>query len=166
MDRMRRAVAYCQYSDCEEYHRGTFLLNYNMPSYCATCKHEVEILEEKGSFKNKSERFKEVRVEFDYHPAHKKFKGLAIVRDESMWGDCNVYTLESALIRTDRRALKVAESLLANLNRFRGLIDEIPRTLETILNMDQPMKKFKTDLAAVAQTWEGLKADNYPEENR
>jgi hypothetical protein len=67
------------------------------------------------------------------------------VRDESLWGRNNVYTLQSPLIKTEKRALKVAEAILANLNRYRGLLngDEIPRTTEIILSFDDPFEEFQ-----------------------
>jgi len=39
----------------------------------------------------------------------------------------------------------VAEAILANLNRYRGLLngDEIPRTTEIILSFDEPYEEFK-----------------------
>ena len=56
-----------------------------------------------------------------------------------------MYTLQSPLIKTEKRALKVAEAILANLNRYRGLLngDEIPRTTEIILSFDDPLDDFR-----------------------
>ncbi len=39
----------------------------------------------------------------------------------------------------------MAEAILANLNRYRGLLngDEIPRTTEIILSFDDPFEEFQ-----------------------
>ena len=56
-----------------------------------------------------------------------------------------MYTLQSPLIKTEKRALKVAEAILANLNRYRGLLngDDIPRTTEIILSFNDPFEEFQ-----------------------
>src|SRR5262249_9133226 len=79
----------------------------------------------------------------NYDPINGVYREIGIVRDESLWGRNNVYTLQSPLIKTEKRALKVAEAILANLNRYRGLLngDEIPRTTEIILSFDEPFEE-------------------------
>ena len=49
------------------------------------------------------------------------------------------------LLDPEKRALKVTEAILANLNRYRGLLngDEIPRTTEIILSFDDPLDDFR-----------------------
>ncbi len=78
------------------------------------------------------------------------------MRDESLWGRNNVYTLQSPLIKTEKRALKVAEAILANLNRYRGLLngDDIPRTTEIILSFDEPFEEFQKKLTQLSKEWE------------
>ncbi|MFP6579236.1 MAG: hypothetical protein VCC02_05465, partial [Myxococcota bacterium] len=68
----------------------------------------------------------------------------------------NVYTLQSPLIKTEKRALKVAEAILANLNRYRGMLDseEIPRTTEIILSFDDPFDEFAQKLEQLSREWE------------
>jgi len=68
----------------------------------------------------------------------------------------NVYTLQSPLIKTEKRALKVAEAILANLNRYRGLLngDDIPRTTEIILSFDDPFEEFSRKLQQLSKEWE------------
>ena len=71
-------------------------------------------------------------------------------------GRNNVYTLQSPLIKTEKRALKVAEAILANLNRYRGLLngDDIPRTTEIILSFDEPFEEFEKKLTQLSKEWE------------
>ena len=84
------------------------------------------------------------------------YREIGIVRDESLWGRNNVYTLQSPLIKTEKRALKVAEAILANLNRYRGLLngDDIPRTTEIILSFDDPFDEFSRKLKQLSKEWE------------
>ena len=91
-----------------------------------------KVEKERGFYTGNADVFKEVRVEYNFDPINTVYREIAIVRDESLWGRNNVYTLQSPLIKTEKRALKVAEAILANLNRYRGLLnsDDIPRTTE------------------------------------
>ena len=84
------------------------------------------------------------------------YREIAIVRDESLWGRNNVYTLQSPLIKTEKRALKVAEAILANLNRYRGLLfffNNTPTT-EIILSFDDNFEEFSRKLEQLSKEWE------------
>ena len=111
---------------------------------------------ERGFYTGNSDIFKEVRVEYNFDPIHAIYREIAIVRDESLWGRNNVYTLQSPLIKTEKRALKVAEAILANLKRYRGLLagDEIPRTTEIILSFDDDAEEFSRRLGQLSKEWE------------
>ena len=78
------------------------------------------------------------------------------MRDESLWGRNNVYTLQSPLMKTEKRALDVAEAILANLNRYRGLPsgDDIPGTTEIILSFDDDFEEFSRRLKQLSKEWE------------
>jgi hypothetical protein len=77
-----------------------------------------------------------------------EYRNLAIVRDESLGKDTNVYTLYSPLIKTDKRALKVAESILSNLMMSNGNLTQgkMPRTTENVLQFDGSLSEFKQQL--------------------
>src|SRR5262245_28875610 len=145
MATMKRGVGYCENTDCEDYAKGVFLLNHGDTFYCPRCRQLGKVEKERGFYTGNSDIFKEVRVEYNFDPINGVYREIAIVRDESLWGRNNVYTLQSPLIKTEKRALKVAEAILANLNRYRGLLngDEIPRTTEIILSFDEPYEEFK-----------------------
>ena len=117
---MKRGVGYCLETECEDYAKGTFLLNHGNTYYCTRCRILGKIEAERGHYVGDTDIFKEVRVEYNYDVIHNAYQEIAIVRDESLWGRNNVYTLQSPLIKTEKRALKVAEAILANLNRFRS----------------------------------------------
>lgn len=152
--RMRRAVGYCEVTDCEDYAKGVFLLNHGDTFYCPRCRELGTVVPERGHFVGNSNVFKEVRVEFDYCAVNRKFKSIAVIRDESLWGTRNVYTLNSPLIRTEKRALKVAEAILSNLNKYGMLAfgdGGIPSTMETIISLDQPVEELKKKLDTMAE---------------
>ncbi len=67
-----------------------------------------------------------------------------------------MYTLQSPLIKTEKRALKVAEAILADLNRYRVLRNggDIPRTTEIILSFDDDLEEFSRKLQQLGKEWE------------
>jgi len=156
MASMKRGVGYCEHTSCEDYAKGVFLLNHGDTFYCPRCRQLGTVEKERGFYSGTSDIFKEVRVEYNFDPVNGTYREIAIVRDESLWGRNNVYPLQSPLIKTEKRALKVAEAILANLNRYRGLLkgDEIPRTTEIILSFDEPLDVFKTKLHQLSKEWE------------
>ena len=156
MASMKRGVGYCENTDCEDYAKGVFLLNHGDTFYCPRCRQLGKVEKERGFYTGNSDIFKEVRVEYNFDPINSVYREIAIVRDESLWGRNNVYTLQSPLIKTEKRALKVAEAILANLNRYRGLLngDDIPRTTEIILSFDDPFDEFSAKLKQLSKEWE------------
>ncbi len=151
---MKRAVGYCENNECEDFAKGVFLLNHGQIFYCPRCRGLGRIVCEDGSYEGTSNIFKEVRVEYNYSPIDDRFREMAIVRDESLWGRNNVYTLRSPLIKTEKRALKVAEAILANLNRFGIREDGIVATGETILSFDDTREDFTRKLSSLAHELE------------
>jgi len=153
---MKRGVGYCENTNCGAYLKGVFLLNHGDTFYCHLCREEGWAEIEKGSFTGDSDIFKEVRVEFNFDALHRVYTETAIVIDDSLPGTHNVYTLRSALIKTEQRALRVAEAILSNLNRYRSLLqgDEVPRTTETILSLDDDRESFSGKLSQLAEMWQ------------
>jgi len=153
---MKRGVGYCENTDCEDFSKGVFLLNHGDTFYCPRCRVQGMVKKEIGFYTGTTDVFKEVRVEYNFDPIQDKFREIAIVRDESLWGTCNVYTLQSPLIKTENRALKVAEAVLANLNRYRGLLngDGVPQTTERLLSFDDDLTDFSRKLGALREEWE------------
>jgi hypothetical protein len=168
--RMKRGVGYCVNLDCEEYAKGVFLLNHGDDFRCPRCLLKGHIQTEKGFVAGDGSLFKEVRVEYNYSSVDGKFHEIAIVRDESLWGNAKTYTLQSPLIKTERRALKVAEAILGNLNRYQTMLDDggIPHTNEIILSFDEPLKDFSRKLQQLSKEWETseLRERQYKERGR
>jgi hypothetical protein len=156
MSRASRGVGYCQNSHCEDFGKGVFLLNHGTTFSCPDCRQQGRVETERGFARGESKVFREVRVEYNYDPEQHAYRDVAIVQDISLWGDTSSYTLRSPLVRTEKRALKVAEAILANLNRAPDHLapDEIPTAAETVLCLDSSREDFDRKLEQLAKEWE------------
>lgn len=145
--KMVRAVGYCVFVQCEDFMKGTFLLNHRGNFCCARCRTEgFQEMEHGFSADPVLLPYKTVRVEYNFDPTEMRYKDVAIIIDESIHGEGNTYTLITPLVKTDKRALKIAENMLANLNRYSGVIvgsDEIPRQTDYLLDLDEPRAEFE-----------------------
>ncbi len=145
MRKMNRAVGYCPSVDCEQYARNVFLLNQTL-FRCPKCHRTGKIVPETGRTGNSKPIFKEVRVEFDFDAHQDRFRSTAIVRDESLWGHHNVYHYSTPLVKTEKRALIMAEQILATLNQTPELLEgeELPCYNERRLNWDESQELFRS----------------------
>lgn len=148
MSGFRRGVGYCENVECQDYLKGVFLINHGETFYCPSCRHYGMVVQEVGSADNSHEIFKEVRVEYNYDPSRKVYQEIGIVRDDSVPFPANIYVLRSPLIKTEKRALKVAEAILSSLQRF-GIQDGTPRQDETVLYFDDSREEFSQKLQAL-----------------
>lgn len=138
---MKRGVGYCENTDCEDYAKGIFLLNHGLQFYCPRCRVLGHSEPESGQQQGNEVLFSEVRVEYGFNSIEKKYTEIAIVRDESMVPQ-NVYVIKTPLVKTENRALKMAEALLSSLNVHGLPAGEIPRMYETILSFDSSLEEF------------------------
>lgn len=146
---LNRGVGYCLNVGCISYGKGTFLINIGDVWNCPACRVRGEVIKERGFYTGRYDTFKEVRVEYNYEPINRRFREIAIVTDDAL-PHGNIYILQSPMIHADKRALKVAESILGNLNRYARLLeDEIPRTTEILFDLAEPFEKF----AKKVQEW-------------
>jgi len=153
----KRAVGYCTNLNCLSRHRGTFLLGDVDRFNCASCRQWGKAVAEHGEITDgKGDTFKSVKVRFNYDSLNDLYREIAIVRDESLYGSHSTYTFSSPLVKTERRALKIAESILANLTLHPGVAaeGEIPRTIETIIEFDRPLADVKRQLEAWSALWD------------
>ncbi len=161
---MKRGVGYCMHvgsredQTCDDYAKGVFLLNHGDTFYCPRCRKLGTVVKERGfpEAGYGDAPFKEVRVEFNYDPIGERYQEIAIVRDESIWGTGSKYSLLSPLIKTEKRALKVAESLLANLQRYSNSFDndDIPQTTEILISFDVALPEFSRKMKSLSKEWE------------
>lgn len=159
MSKLTRAVGICRTKDCEDFNKDIFLLNHGEFFVCPKCRKAGLFLPERGETLNTTSLdFYQVRVEFNYDPDRDVFRSIAIVTDESMPKEGgNVYTLKTALIRTDKRALEVATALLSNLMHVDESIFDgsgISRAKEHVLYFDNPRELFQIELDMLSRQLE------------
>lgn len=156
---MTRGVGYCTNGECEDYAKGVFLLNHGPTFYCPRCHIVGDAEMEYGQVSGDHNFFREVRVEHNYCNVSKRYRDVGIVMDVSLTPEYSVYTLFSPLIKTEKRALKVAEAILANLNRTgRAAVDHltaIPSSTEILLSFDDSSEEFQRKL----QEWANSRVD-------
>jgi hypothetical protein len=157
--KLRKAVGYCTDTDCEDAFKGIFLLNHGNCYYCARCRKLGMLQEETSKVLGFGERFTECRVEFLFDPLEKKYRSIAIVKEEGKKAiQGKIYTIYSPLIKTEKRALKIAEGLLARLQERREVKDgDIITTTENILLWDEPMEVYKQKLNYLGEKWNDQK---------
>jgi hypothetical protein len=108
---------------------------------------------EHGVFTSEHEGvFREVRVEHNYDPIAEKYRAVAVVTDNELT-EGDTYTLFSPLIKTEKRALKVAENLLSTLSYTIPELEEVPSHNEEVLNLDSPLAEFIQQLDKNAKRW-------------
>ena len=110
--------------------------------------------------------FWQVRLEFGYDVVLDTYRSVAIVSDETMSKDGNIYTLYSPLIKTDKRALLVAEGLLGTLLRADDSMfakGYVPKDQIYNLDFDKSLTEVKDrldEIAAILQQSRLRKDDN------
>ena len=133
---MKRAIGYCERNACTAYLKGVFLLNHGDRFYCPQCREQGFIEKETHtdwSWRDGSEVYKTVRVHFNFNPASRSYMEIAIV-DIPELPTGSMAEIHSPLIKTEKRALKVAEAALCALNS--GIKDGGHN--EIVLDMDKP----------------------------
>ena len=149
-----RGAGYCLNEACSEYHSKIFVMNVRTGDLfsCPKCQVLGWTETENGVYKGEGEFFREVQVEFDFDPATRVYKSVAIVRDNNIESGM-IYVMRSPLITTEKRALKLAESMLSGLNVYNSRSPEgVPDSLERILDVNSDT--FHANLKTLAVYWE------------
>lgn len=138
-----RAVGFCREAHCQDFLKGVFLLNHGLTFYCPSCRCMGEIVPEgRTDCPTDSGLYTSVEVEFDYNPADRAYKARAIVKMNGAM-QAGTYKLSSPLIKTENRALKIAEQLLCGLNA--GLPKD-RLSQEKLLTFDCSLDDFKAQM--------------------
>ncbi|MCI0673588.1 MAG: hypothetical protein L0Y64_24320 [Myxococcaceae bacterium] len=152
---MKRAVGYCTATSCQDYAKGVFLLNFGDNFHCPRCRNLGTLECERGfASSNESQDFREVRMEYNFDAITRSYREVLILVDEEMEGGAT-YTFQTPVIKTERRAEKVATAILANLNRYMTFLNEegIPNTAERILDLGWDRERFSKVLGCLAAEW-------------
>ena len=148
MGSYRRAIGFCANSECKAYTKSLFLLNHGDVFTCGVC-HKPGTLEREIARTTGQGEYKEVVIDYLYNPIEKKYRSTLILRIEAMEGiEGKIYTLSSPLIQTNKRANKVAETILANLLQTEGDVADGPpiTSTETTLSFDDSREVFSKKL--------------------
>ncbi|MBW2243319.1 MAG: hypothetical protein JRH01_15135 [Deltaproteobacteria bacterium] len=152
---MKRGIGYCPNTDCENAD-GVLLVSPGDTFFCRSCGRSGKVEKERGFRTRSTGIFREVRVEFNFEPIEARYREVAIVRDESLPARHDTYTLQSPLLKSEKRALKLAETVLVNLTRAPALTarDEILRRAEVLLSFDDDLAVLQRRLRQVSTVWE------------
>lgn len=172
LGRLKRGVGFCRTEGCKLFNSGRFLLGTEVPDtyHCTSCFADGMVVKEQVALKDPNNMlFRQVRVEYNYKPSleplvHEgKYTATAIVTDEAVDPDANVYTVYAPLICTEKAALKTAEGLLGCLMQNpQEVIEEgwgsKPR--ELVIDFDRPLGNVKSQLFDLQNKLEGSKLAN------
>ena len=138
---MRRGVGYCENTACDDFTKGVFLLNHGNLFYCPRCREMGHIVPEKAHDNDEYDGvYKTVTVEYGYDPIEKRYRDRAIV-DITELPCGGSYTLSTPLVKTEQRALKIAESIINMLNI--GWKERMDASKELVLSWDLERDEFK-----------------------
>ena len=113
----RQGVGYCLMANCEEFTKGTFLLN-RAEFWCHVCRVRGACVLVENEERGEGDLFHSVEVEFDYCPLEGRYQSTAIIKDTTCPLPARTMVVHDPLIRTKTRALVVAERILANLRWY------------------------------------------------
>lgn len=158
-----RGVLICNNPQCEEFQKQTFALltgkERAMPllclghtgkstayEYAPKCGQKRELLLENEFYTLGTKLFRQVRVDWEYDVIERRYRNVAIVTDESLPQNAGIYTLQTPLVKTEKRALIVAENILSNLQRQHAAIESARVSAETVLRFDNSKEVFEEQL--------------------
>ena len=162
-----RGAGFCVNPECCDFHKDVFLMNHNGGFKCPRCHRPGRKVLEYGETDNDfSMDFWQVRLEFCYDVTFNTYRSVAIVSDEGMSKEGNIYTLYTPLVKTEKRALQMAEQILGTLMRADDSIfakGYVPRDQVYMLDFDKPLAEVKGrlgEIEAVLQQSRLRKQDN------
>ena len=151
--RLTRSVGYCDNEECEQYLGCVFLLNHGLTYDCPACKQIGSVIPETSKVTGEG-KFAEVRMDYEYDPKVCRYRSLAIVRNNTIMPPFKTYNISSPLVKTEKRALKVSESILARLQYDTGIKDgEIVASSESVLYIDGSADEFKKQIQELKDKW-------------
>jgi hypothetical protein len=157
----KRAAGYCRYPDCVKYAQTVRVHEQVEGFYCSRCRRPGHVERERHELRAGAGPYPEVRVVFGFDPVVEKYRKGVIVRADSLEGGWGVYTLCSPLIRSKRRALKIAAEIVTRLNGspvysqqrpgVTGIgANELPQSTEVVLSFDDDLRVLRRKLAQLS----------------
>ena len=143
---MNKAIGFCNNYNCDQFAKGIFLLYHEGDFFCPSCAKLGEFKRESRTEYGEGGVYREVKVEFGYNRTSDMYASIAVVSINEI-KEGKTYVIQSPLILTENRALKVAANILCSLNS--GVVDPATNCPgEIIINLDDPgysdnLKKMK-----------------------
>jgi hypothetical protein len=113
----RRGAGYCVWKLCSAYAQPFFLLEAPETFECPVCLRPGLVESERASREGTDPLYCEVRVDFDFDPLRGVYRKRALTIDGRVLGRRSCFTLQSPLIHTRERAVRVGRLMMRNLNR-------------------------------------------------
>ncbi len=150
-----KMMGYCENVECAEYLKGAFLFRHTGPFLCSVCTVQGFSVSEKGIRSGPEHAiYGEVRVEYCYDPCQKRYREIAVLRDDSLGNRVRTFTFLTPLVRTEKRAFKLATGFLATLNDGIELAleddTEIPKLIEHTVSFDVSREVFGEQMRRLA----------------
>ncbi len=114
---VRRGAGFCLWKACSAYAQAFFLLEAPQTFECPVCLRPGFVECERASREGPDLLYGEVRVDFDFDPVRRVYRNCALTTDGRLLGRQSSFTLQSPLIRSRERAIRVGRLMMRNLNR-------------------------------------------------
>ena len=156
----RQGIGYCRNPDCKSVNQAIFVTDREDSYRCQGCYLVGRIVLESGSFSNKTPYVRMVRVEYNYDTTQERYRSLAALWDPEIEEErTNVYTIKSPIIKSEKGAFRVAESVLVLLqqlpepqkNPSAGL-----KAKERPLDLDLDYSDFKKQCQKLTESWDQM----------
>ena len=148
-----RGAGFCLNRECTDFHKDVFLMDHAGAFKCPRCRILGRKVMDYGETDNDfSMDFWQVRIEYSYDVVANTFRDVAIVSDETMNKEGNIFTLKTPLFKTEKRALLTAEALLGTLMRADESIfakGYIPKDQIFNIDFDKPLAEVKGKLEEI-----------------
>jgi len=148
VQRIGRGIGFCDNQHCSLFLKGIFIYHHEGPFCCVECK-KVGIIEaERGKIAGPSGTLVGiVEIEYCFDTASRRYREKLILRDDSLGLKVRTYTAFCPLLNNERRASKLAEVLMANLNEMTGpLAGDLPFVPEKTISFDIPIERLRGQL--------------------
>lgn len=139
--------------ECTEFQKDVFLMAHNGSFKCGRCHRIGRKVMEYGETDNDfSLDFWQVRLEFCYDVTFDTYRSVAVVTDEDMSKEGNIYTLYTPLVKTEKRALLMAEAMLGTLMKADDSLfakGYIPKDQVYNIDFDKPLAEIQGRLKEI-----------------
>ncbi len=117
---VRRGAGFCLRKGCSAYSQPFFLLEAPDAFECPVCL-RPGLIESERARRDGADRFVgEVRIDFDFDPARRVYRKRALMMDGRTHGRQATFTLQSPLIDSHERAVRIGRLMMRSLNQRSG----------------------------------------------